>query len=93
MLTYLQDQLKVNIFTCNLFYYNSSFTEILETITNIAENYSSPVKLWLGPELFFVTSDPNHYDIIFNDQNALGKSYVYDFVMPFAGHGLFSAPG
>lgn len=71
----------------------NNFAEILLTVMNLMDSYKAPIKLWVGPRLYFATSLPEHFDIIFNHPKTLGKDDSYKCCLSMVGEGLFSAPG
>lgn len=44
---------------------------------------------WIGPELLFVTEDPDTFEIILNSENFVTKPYIFDFMRNHSG--MFSA--
>lgn len=72
---------------------NDKFADILTTLLKLCNRYKFPVKLWLGNRLFFGIADPQHLQIILNDQNSLDKNDIVKFLYPIFGKGLFAATG
>ncbi|CAH0559426.1 unnamed protein product [Brassicogethes aeneus] len=77
----------------NGFYFLGNPDDLLEKIINITKDYSSPMKLWMGPRLVIFIKDPNQLQILMQSSKMSKKSYVYRFLEPFMGKGLFTSAG
>lgn len=57
------------------------------------DHYVPVTKVWLGTDLFYGITKPEHFEIILNHPKAQNKHDLYKFIKPLVGNGLFSAPG
>ncbi|KAJ8976117.1 hypothetical protein NQ317_019382 [Molorchus minor] len=67
--------------------------ELLSRILALTEPYSSPMRLWLGPQLVVVVHDPDQLQTIMLSSKMTTKSFVYRYLEPFMGQGLFTCSG
>ncbi|KAJ3664760.1 hypothetical protein Zmor_000304 [Zophobas morio] len=67
--------------------------DILNVFINETDQYPSPVRLWVGPKLILVVKDPTQMQIILQSSKIATKAFVYEFLEPFLGKGLFTANG
>nr|QYA71990.1 cytochrome P450 [Anoplophora glabripennis] len=56
----------------------------------LCDEHSGIFRVWFGPRLFLVTSEPKHYEILL--AHCLSKDKWYNFGEQAVGHGLFNAP-
>ncbi|CAL1688579.1 unnamed protein product [Lasius platythorax] len=66
--------------------------EFLDTIIELAETYSSPLRFWIGNKLFIGINKPDQIQTILQNSRCLNKSVLYEFVEPVLGKGLLTAP-
>lgn len=59
----------------------------------LLKKYKSPLRVWLGPRLFYGIAQPKHLEIILNSPHALEKESLYRLTEPVVGKGLFTAAG
>ncbi|KAI4473569.1 hypothetical protein M0804_015280, partial [Polistes exclamans] len=71
---------------------NEFVLDITYKLIKSSENYSSPWRLWLGPKLVLFFDDPEYMKIISDSSYGWEKSELYDFMKPYIGNGLFTAP-
>lgn len=55
--------------------------QILDDLTGMLEEYSSPVKIWFGPVLTIIVDKPDNLKVVLNSPNCLEKAYLYDFLV------------
>nr|XP_023023383.1 cytochrome P450 4C1-like [Leptinotarsa decemlineata] len=68
-------------------------TDIIKTLVKIQQKVSSGLtRIWLGPKLIYLISEPKHLEIILNHPKALEKENVYKFIAEAIGQGLLTAP-
>ncbi|GAB0086064.1 hypothetical protein DMENIID0001_000500 [Sergentomyia squamirostris] len=53
-------------------------------------DYSSPIKVWLGPNMYIVLTKPEHVEIILSAPECFSRSSDYNFLKPALGDGLLS---
>ncbi|XP_015173617.1 PREDICTED: cytochrome P450 4C1-like [Polistes dominula] len=54
--------------------------------------YTSPWRFWIGPQLVLAFDEPKDLKIILNKDSEFEKSQLYDFLKPYIGNGLLTAP-
>ncbi|XP_023317970.1 cytochrome P450 4C1-like isoform X2 [Trichogramma pretiosum] len=67
--------------------------ETLDKVRELAKNYDTPLRFWLGPKLFVVLTEPRDYEVILGCSKASYKDPVYRFMESFVGQGLVSGSG
>lgn len=60
---------------------NKDFTEIFNYIMQTTAKFSSPAKLWIGPELVISAHSPESLQVVLNSQNCLDKTPFYDVLI------------
>ncbi|XP_043486958.1 cytochrome P450 4g15-like [Polistes fuscatus] len=76
----------------NLNLFVGDLKDITYKLIKLSENYSSPWRLWVGPKLVLFFDDPEYMKIISDGSYGWEKSELYDFMKPYIGNGLFTAP-
>ncbi|KAI4476497.1 hypothetical protein M0804_013528 [Polistes exclamans] len=76
----------------NLHMFLGDLTDITHKLIKSFANYSSPWRLWIGPKLVLIFDDPENINILSNSSYGFKKSQVYDFIKPYFGNGLLTAP-
>ncbi|CAL1685468.1 unnamed protein product [Lasius platythorax] len=66
--------------------------EILDTLIELAEKYSSPLQFWMGNKLFIGINKPDQIKKILQNNDCLDKSTSYELFEPLFGKGLVTAP-
>lgn len=69
------------------------FLEFIDRLIAILSKYPNLCRFWHYSKLVFVTSKPEHFEIILKSPKALSKDDFYNFFKPAIGDGLFTAPG
>lgn len=67
-------------------------SDIMQKLMNLYSMYKSPIRVWFGTNFTTATTDPEDYEILLNDANAIGKQSFYRFFTAFMGNGLFTIP-
>nr|NP_001352313.1 cytochrome P450 4c3-like [Anoplophora glabripennis] len=67
--------------------------ELLDQILKLTDPYPSPGKLWLGPRLIVFIKDPDQLQVLMQSSKMSTKSFIYRFLEPFMGKGLFTSSG
>nr|WCC58122.1 cytochrome P450 [Pharsalia antennata] len=67
--------------------------ELLSQLLKLTDPYTSPGRLWLGPRLFVFVKDPDQLQVLMQSSKMSTKSFVYRFLEPFMGKGLFTSSG
>ncbi|EEZ99364.1 cytochrome P450 4g15 [Tribolium castaneum] len=67
--------------------------EIFNNFMAATAPYPSPVRLWVGPKLVLFVKDPNQLQLILQSSKITTKSFLYRFLEPFLGKGLFTSSG
>nr|WCC58119.1 cytochrome P450 [Pharsalia antennata] len=103
-LTYLWRRRKLYIYSWNVpgpvslpfigigYLFLGKTEDYLDKLIKVVEQYPCPAKIWLGPRLIYLLSDPYHVEKILTNQKCLGKDYLYKFVIYNIGTGLLTAP-
>lgn len=55
--------------------------QILEDLTDLMQEYSSPVKIWFGPMLTLIVDKAENLKMVLNSQNCFEKAYLYNFLI------------
>lgn len=77
----------------NAYYFISRRSEgYLKIINELAENYASPFRIWIGNKLFIVIYEPDHIKTILQSRHCLEKNIMLEFFKPLLGMGLITAP-
>ncbi|CAL1678464.1 unnamed protein product [Lasius platythorax] len=66
--------------------------EILDTLTELVEKYSTPLRLWMGNKLYIIINKPDQIQTILQNSHCLDKSVIYTLFEPVFGKGLLTAP-
>ncbi|XP_046665741.1 cytochrome P450 4C1-like [Homalodisca vitripennis] len=66
--------------------------EVMAKILALCSRYESPFRIWMGPILLIMVSDPDNLQIVLNSSKTLEKGSLYRFFRDAAGTGLFTAP-
>ncbi|KAG5894243.1 hypothetical protein JTB14_007870 [Gonioctena quinquepunctata] len=66
--------------------------ELMKTLLEIQRKSPGLTKIWLGPKLVYVVSEPEHIQIILNHPKAIEKDSMYRFLETILGCGLLTAP-
>ncbi|XP_066256719.1 cytochrome P450 4C1-like [Euwallacea similis] len=67
--------------------------DMLTQILKMTDSYSSPLRIWIGPKLVVFVKDPDQLQTIMQSSKFTEKSFVYRFLKPFLGKGLFTSKG
>lgn len=71
-----------------------AFLEILSMLQSIQQQFPGIYKLWMGPDLYFMISDPKYIEIILNSPRAIEKQfYIYEPFAEILGDGLLTTNG
>lgn len=62
----------------------------MDIIIKLTQDYSSPVKFWLGNKLIIGIYEPDQLQVILH--NSVDKSIIYKLIEPILGKGLVTAP-
>ncbi|CAH1118517.1 unnamed protein product [Phaedon cochleariae] len=65
--------------------------DIIKKLLKIQEDIPGLSKVWLGPKLVYLVSNPDHIETILNSPKALNKDDMYRFVSDFIGYGLLTS--
>ncbi|KAI4473697.1 hypothetical protein M0804_015224 [Polistes exclamans] len=76
----------------NLYMFLGDLKDITHKLIKTSANYSSPWRLWIGPKLVLIFDDPEYINILSNSSYGFEKSNLYDFIKPYFGNGLLTAP-
>lgn len=57
------------------------------------DKYGSCYRVWAGPRLAFICSDPRYFEVIFNSSKNITKNNMYNFLIPWLGEGLLLSSG
>lgn len=73
---------------------NISIEENVRYLDYIAAKYASPVRVWMGPHLYILVTDPKSAETVLRSKACLNKPDVYEAVRHvLGGDGLFTAAG
>ena len=64
------------------------FLEILEVIQDCSNKYGKIFRVFLGPQLQIVLTDPKDIEVILSSQKYIEKSDEYNFIKKWLGDGL-----
>ncbi|XP_043278375.1 cytochrome P450 4c3-like isoform X2 [Venturia canescens] len=67
--------------------------DTLDRIVDICSAYETPFRVWLGPKLYVVVTEPRDYETILGSGKAAYKDTIYRILEPFVGQGLVSGSG
>ncbi|KAJ8921980.1 hypothetical protein NQ315_008617 [Exocentrus adspersus] len=67
--------------------------ELLNRILKLTDPYPSPARFWLGSHLMVFVKDPDQLQVLMQSSKLATKSFVYTFLEPFMGKGLFTSSG
>ncbi|XP_016838143.1 cytochrome P450 4g15 [Nasonia vitripennis] len=69
--------------------------QLLERIVDVIAPYAdvTPMRLWMGPMLYVIITEPRDIEVVLNSQQATSKGSAYKFLYPFIGNGLISGSG
>ncbi|XP_033220656.1 cytochrome P450 4C1-like [Belonocnema kinseyi] len=73
-----------------LFMGNTSY--ILQQISKLCNTYASPCRFIIGSKVAVLIHDPEHTKAVFLSPKAAEKIEFFDFIKPWLGNGLVSAP-
>ncbi|XP_034113845.1 probable cytochrome P450 313a4 [Drosophila albomicans] len=65
--------------------------EVLLTFKHYLDKHGPSYLFWLGPLPYFITTDPQLIQDIFNSPHCINKGFVYKALEDVAGQGLFTA--
>ncbi|CAH1107559.1 unnamed protein product [Psylliodes chrysocephalus] len=66
-------------------------SKILSMLQSIQQQFPGIYKLWMGPDLYFMVSDPKYIEIILNSPRAIEKQfYIYEPFAEILGDGLLT---
>ncbi|XP_060524435.1 uncharacterized protein LOC132700875 [Cylas formicarius] len=77
----------------NGFSFMCRIEDLLKRWLKITEKYPSPSRVWLGPKLVVSIKDADHLQIVLQSSKISTKGFVYNFLEPFMGQGLFTSRG
>ncbi|XP_054260605.1 cytochrome P450 4V2-like [Macrosteles quadrilineatus] len=77
----------------NALYFLGDITSVTKNIVKFTTEFKGLFCLWVGPVPVFVATDPNDVQVILNSSHTLEKDDIYNFLKPFMGNSLFTAPG
>ncbi|XP_033228435.1 cytochrome P450 4C1-like [Belonocnema kinseyi] len=63
-----------------------------EKLLEIAEEYASPFRGWLGNQLFIIIHEPDQMKTILTSPKSMGKASLYRLLRPWLGNALLLAP-
>lgn len=66
--------------------------ELLEMLMYYGDRWDHPTRIWLGVNLYVLTADPDHVQMILNAPECLNRDETYKFVQPLMGNGLVTLP-
>lgn len=70
-----------------------SHNEILELALKLGKKYSNVARVWIGPKLLIILTNPADIEIILNSNVYIQKSDEYRFFKPWLGNGLLISNG
>lgn len=56
------------------------------------DRYDHPTRIWVGTDLYVLTTDPDEVQVVLNSPESLNRDTVYKYVMPLMGNGLVTLP-
>lgn len=69
------------------------FLEILELALKLGKKYTNVARIWIGPKLVVILTNPMDIELILNSNVHLEKSDEYRFFQPWLGNGLLISKG
>ncbi|XP_066993573.2 cytochrome P450 4C1 [Anabrus simplex] len=73
--------------------FGSNTVEILANIGRLWKQYGTMFRVWIGPKLFIVLSDPKEVEVILSSTTQITKNVSYRFLYPWLGTGLLTSTG
>ncbi|XP_058797638.1 cytochrome P450 4C1-like isoform X2 [Phymastichus coffea] len=67
--------------------------KILDRFLELARNYQTPMRFWLGPQILIVLSEPRDYEVILGCREGSYKHEIYHVAKPLFGQGLLTGSG
>lgn len=69
-------------------------TENVQFLDAICKKYPSPLRIWMGPNLYIYIHDPEQAEQVLKGRTTLNKPKVYEAISDaLGGDGLFTANG
>lgn len=65
---------------------------MFDTLYKNLLNYKSPTRFWIGPKLYIAVYKPRDVEAILTAPAALEKADFFEFIRPWLGDGLLTAP-
>lgn len=63
-------------------------------IDEVCKKFPSPMRLWMGPDLYILVHDADCAEQVLKEKTALYKPKVYEAISDvLGGHGLFTSNG
>lgn len=69
------------------------FLDLGQKLFDLFTTYPDFAKIWLGKDLTYLVTKPEHVEAILNSPHALEKMEAYDYTSVLIGKGLLTGPG
>lgn len=66
--------------------------ELLQMLMYYGDRYDHPTRIWVGPDLYLLTANPEEVQVLLNAPECLNRDTTYEFVKPLMGNGLVTLP-
>ncbi|KAJ8954175.1 hypothetical protein NQ318_005770, partial [Aromia moschata] len=71
-------------------FFAGNVNDWFSNVMALFRTYSGLFRIWFGPKLLVIVSDPKYFEILL--PNCLQKQFMYSVAEPLVGHGLVTAP-
>ncbi|XP_069704241.1 cytochrome P450 4C1-like isoform X1 [Periplaneta americana] len=77
----------------NIFQFGSGTEAYLNDLERIVAEYGPISRVWLGPQLFIILTEPKYIEVVINSIKYIDKGLTYTFLVPWMGLGLLTSTG